>query len=492
VVPLLYLLGQIATGTDPVFAITISFAILCGLLSITAGGGIGSAFGALNALLIFSFLLLGIAAKVLTLQSADSVLLAPRDTALVMALGFAGLLVGTWLQRHTPVPFKSLLPNVGDPRMYLALTIVTMVLGTAGFFIGLGPELSGQEMQTGGILGIARAFSGFSQYSVFFALYYAWSSHAKRFLTHRLVLSVLFLEIAIGIVSTSKERISAPIAFYILMAVLRYGLKDKRVWTIGVVAATLYAMIIYPYAQFVRHNGGREGDMSTRVAVMEDVLSGMLTDATFRSSVDTEIAASKESYLRLKSLAPFDRFAMVGLADALVAGTNESGFTGWETITWGFKLMVPSFLYPDKPIFPAANFLGHIAHEVSDGDYTTQVSYGIMANFYNAFSFPGAFIGTALFIGSFYYILRLGFGNPRCRRLTSGSTAWFVLIIAHYHHMLIEAAVSGLMPSLLLPLDVFCLYAAAKGLIVAQDLFSKKRPLQARHQKAVLSPAANI
>ena len=136
---------------------------------------------------------------------------------------------------------------------------------------------------------------------------------------------------------------------------------------------------------------------------MGEILSGMLTDASFRSSIDENIAASKEGYLHLKSLAPFDRFAMVGLADALIAGTDESGFTGWETITWGFKLMVPSFIYPDKPIYPASNYLAHIANEVSDDDYTTQVSYGIMANFYNAFSFPGVFIGTAVFIGGFYY-----------------------------------------------------------------------------------------
>jgi hypothetical protein len=355
----------------------ISAAIFFGLLAISAGGGVRSVFGALNALLIFTFLLLGIAAKVLTLQAADS-----------------GLLVGTWIQRQVPLPFNSMLPNINDPRMYLWLAIITLVLGALGFFVGMRGE-SGQEIQTGGVMGIARAFSGFSQYSVFFALYYAWGSNARRFLSHRLVLSILLIEVGIGIVSTSKERISAPIALFILMGVLRYGFKDKRVWTIAAVSATLYALIIYPYAQYVRHSGGREGDLSTRAAVMGDVLSGILTDDTFRSSVNTEIAASKDNYLHFQSLAPFDRFAMVGLADTLVAGTNESDFTGWETITWGFKLMVPSFIYPDKPIYPASNFLAHIAHEVSDYDYTTQVSYGFMANFYNAFSFPGVPVGDS-------------------------------------------------------------------------------------------------
>jgi hypothetical protein len=492
VVPVLYLVAQIATGTDLIFSFTISVAIFAGLLAVPVGGGLRSAFGALNALLIFSFLLLGVAAKVVTLQRSDSILLAPRDTAFVMAIGFAGLLVGTWIQKQVPLPFSSLMPSVSDPRMYLALSIVTLVLGSAGFFIGLGPELSGQETQTGGILGVARAFSGFSQYSVFFALYYAWGSRSKRFLSHRLVLFILLLEVGIGIVSTSKERISAPIAFFILMGFLRYGFRDKRVWTIAVAAATLYALVIYPYAQYVRHSGGREGDLSSRAAVMGDVLGGIMTDDSFRSSVDAEIAASKENYLHFKALAPFDRFAMVGLADTLVAGTNESEFTGWETITWGFKLMIPSFIYPDKPIYPASNFLAHIAHEVSDEDYTTQVSYGIMANFYNAFSFPGVFFGTAVFMGGFYYLVRMGFGNPLYQRQPAGTTAWFVLIIAHYHHMLVESSVSGLMPSLLLPLDVFSLWIAAKGLIIAHDVFSKRRPRHLRQRNAFLPAPERI
>ena len=202
--------------------------------SITAGGGDrSSAFGALEcASLIFSYLLFGAAAKILTLQAADSVLLEPQDTAMVMLLGFAGLLVGTWLQQNAPTPRRSLLPNVGEPRLYLWLTIINQWYWEPRDSLSASVRSSPAKARkpwrmSGGSESISAVCS---QYSVFFALYYAWSSGARRFLTHRLVLSILLLEVAIGIVSTSKERISAPIAFYILVGVLRYGWKDRRIW----------------------------------------------------------------------------------------------------------------------------------------------------------------------------------------------------------------------------------------------------------------------
>jgi hypothetical protein len=299
-----------------------------------------------------------------------------------------------------------------------------------------------------------------------------------------MVVLVLLTNIAVGIFSTSKEGIAEPIVFFLVMAVLRYGFKDRRVWALCVTGAISYTAFIYPYSQYIRSNGGREGSMSSRVGAMEGVIGRMASDPDFRSSMHTVTAPSREGYLGRQSLEPFDRFAMLGLADLLVSGTNDSEFTGWQTITLGFKLMVPSFLYPDKPIFSAGNFLGHIAGEVGVGDETTQCAYGFMANFYNAFSFPGVFFGTALCFALFYYILRWGFGNPRWRRRPGGSTVWMIVLIAAFHHTILESAVSGLMPQMMLPVVVFCFYSAAKVLVVAMDVFSGRSERRKRDSSA--------
>ena len=124
---LLYFLGQVATGTDVYVAFLFSAAILFGLYSVWAAGGLLTAFGALNAILIAKFLLIGIALKIVILDPADRNLLAAESTGAVMAIGFLGLLIGTAVQRHLPTPRTPFIPEVGGASMYLALTIVFLI-----------------------------------------------------------------------------------------------------------------------------------------------------------------------------------------------------------------------------------------------------------------------------------------------------------------------------------------------------------------------------
>src|ERR1700685_1923503 len=93
-----YLTGQLLVGTDALVAFLFATAILLGLLSVFAGGGLTSACGCLNAVLIGKFLLFGIALKIILRQPADDTLTAPAATAAVMTLGFMGVLTGTIIQ----------------------------------------------------------------------------------------------------------------------------------------------------------------------------------------------------------------------------------------------------------------------------------------------------------------------------------------------------------------------------------------------------------
>jgi len=154
---------------------------------------------------------------------------------------------------------------------------------------------------------------------------------------------------------------------------------------------------------------------------------------------------------------------MVGEADRLIYATEQQqAFTGWETITWGFKLLMPSFLYPDKPIFEAANYLSHIAGESNPADKTTQVSYGVMANLYNAFSLSGVLFGTPLFFGAFYYWIRIFLGNPGWKGGPTASTLWFIWLVASYQHNIVEATLSGLIASISFPSVIVLLCMLAK------------------------------
>src|SRR5665213_85630 len=99
-----YLIGQLMVGTSVAASILLTIAILFGLLAIFAGGGLQSAFGCLNAILISKFLLIGVAIKILVLEPADGTLFAPITTSAVMALGFFGVFLGTTIQSYIPCP----------------------------------------------------------------------------------------------------------------------------------------------------------------------------------------------------------------------------------------------------------------------------------------------------------------------------------------------------------------------------------------------------
>jgi hypothetical protein len=444
-------------------AFLFSAAILFGLYSVWAAGGLLTAFGALNAILIAKFLLIAIALKVLILDPADKNLLSAESTAAVMAIGFLGLLIGTAVQRRLPAPRTPFIPEVGGASMYLALTIVFLIFGYGGYLVGLGPDLAGEGLQTGGVLGFARLLGSLKSFAVVPALYFAWARQSPRFLSDPLVIVVLAIGVIGGIFTTSKLDAMEPLVLWILVGALRYSIRDKRVLALAAAGVFYYATIVYPYSQYVRSHGGREGSLSARVQIVKDVFLQVVTDSDFRNTLLAKTEDPNGSYLGNDTLKPFGRLAMVGEADKLVAATIQQRVrTEWRTITWGLELALPSFIYPGKPIYGPGNYLAHITGEVGPKDATTQVGYGVMANFFNAFSLPGVFLGTLVFFCSFYYVLRIFFSNPRWTTSPTGSTLWFLLLVDTFQHSLVEESVAGLIASLNVAVVVLAMYMVAR------------------------------
>jgi hypothetical protein len=280
-------------------------------------------------------------------------------------------------------------------------------------------------------------------------------------MTHPVIVGILIWSAVVGIFSTGKHEAMEPLACFFLAGFLRYGFRDMKLWSVVGLGAVYYALIVFPYSQYVRNVGAREGTFENRIEITKDTFWRIATDSQFRSTVSNRVETA--GYFSQGMLSPFNRFAMVGEADELISATEKQGsFTGWETITWGFKLLTPSFLFPDKPIFEAGNYLGHITGVVGPRDFTTQISYGVMANFYNAFSFMGVLVGTPILFGGLYYWIRIFLGEARWDGLPTASTLWFVWLLSSYQHSIVESAVSGLIASLLFPVVLAMLYIAAK------------------------------
>jgi hypothetical protein len=444
-----YFLAQLAVGTDFRVAILFTLAIVFGLGAVRAAGGLRCAFGILNAVLLATFLLAAILLKVLMGEPADTNLYSPVTTSLVMALGFLGLWIATAALLRLPRPKRQLMPDNYSAREYLALAAVLLVLTYGGYLIGMRPDLEGEGMQTGGILGYARALASFRSFVIVAVMFYVWKAGHKRFLSHPLVIAVLLFQTAAGILATGKQEAMEPLFLYGVVAVMRLGLANRRIWILATLAVIFYAGLVYPYSQYVRFNGGRQGNATYRVQAVSDTVWRLLTDPTFRDVVSARIDLPSRLYWNSPSLAPFSRLAMVCEADRLISATERTdSFTGWETITWGFKLLTPHALLPSKPIYPANNYLAHIAGDAAIRNDETQWAYGVFANLYNAFGLTGVLLGSIITFGCFYYWLSLFFGNPHWTAAPTAGSLGLIFLIASYQHALVEDSVSSVIASL--------------------------------------------
>jgi hypothetical protein len=457
-----YLVGQLLTGTSLIVATLFAVAILFGLLSVFAGGGLKSAFGCLNAVLIGKFLLFGITVNFILLAPSDGTLRAPQTTALVMATGFLGLFVGTVVQSRLACRTDLSLNRPTSNSMVLSFGIVLFLSSYLAYF-ATSSSVPGESVQTGGWLGIERAFASLKSFAIVPPMLYFWRMKTRLWMTHPVILGLLAWSALVGIFSTGKQEAIEPLAFYVLVGFMRYGLRDIRLWGLVCAGLIYYSLIVFPYSQYVRHNGGREGTLTERADVTSGTFLRILSDRNFRPSKGER--AKSAGYFGEPALSPFSRLAMVGEADRLVDATErQESFTGWETIGWGFKLLTPSFLFHDKPVYEAGNYLGHIVGELSPADTTTQVSYGIMANLYNAFSLTGVLIGTALFSAGFYYWIRIFLGEPRWDGLPTTSSLWFLWVVAMFQHRIVESSLSGMIACLSFPFVLYLLWLCAKWL----------------------------
>src|SRR5580704_16233220 len=252
----LLLVGQVITGTGVFVAFLFAAAVLFGLLSVLAGGGLKSAFGCLNAILISKFLLYGIALKLVLFEPADVTLKSPETTGLVMAAGFLGLFIGTLAQSCCSCPQYFAMTRPNSDNMLLSFSIVLFVFSYLGFFTSMIPSTLGEGIQTGGWLGIARAFASLKSFSIVPPMLYLWRKNVRLWMTHPAILALLTWSAVVGIFSTSKDDALEPLAFYALVGFMRYGLRDIRLWSFVSAGLIYYAVIIFPYAQYVRHNGG--------------------------------------------------------------------------------------------------------------------------------------------------------------------------------------------------------------------------------------------
>ena len=457
---LILFIGQLFTGTQTETAFFFSTAIFFGLYAIFATGKFSSMLGLLNFAIILKYLLFGVIVKTIFLQPSDSPLFAPLQTSQVAAIGFAGVLLGTVIQRKLPVPKTRLIYPISDKNFYLVLYVFLLITGYGSWLYLYLTRQDTLELEAtvGGPFGFLTAFGELRNLAITAALYYVSMCKSKRILSHPLVIFTLVVATLAGIYSVSKQGMIEPLVYFFLSVLAIKGPRYKPLWVILIVGALVFTNIIYPFSQYARYAGGRSGSTAERITVMADILPKLILDPEYRNTINTSVDKNLHKFEAYLPVAGYSlgRFAMVAEADRLIAASTYSQPTGWETITWGFKMVLPRFIYSDKPILAPNNFLAHKAGYVGANDYLTQVSFGFMANFYNAFGFPGVIIGSIVLIVGLYQWLTLFFGNSQ------DITIWTIAVFGQYNHQLSEQSVAGIISSIWFALIAYVPFFIAK------------------------------
>lgn len=440
-VSLVLALLQLLLGSELAPAVLMAGGVFFGMMAVDEAGLL-SALGLLNLLLVGRFLLGAYAVKNFVLgEPVTDGMLAPEATSATMMLGFAGVWLATFLIRRFVRPIRAF-GRFASPEESFSLFLFALLFGT---FSTLAVHFSGQDGQalTGGVWGLVKALGSMRNLSLPILMLYLWHRRSERWLTHPAVAILTLLLFFVGVLSTSKQAMAEPIAFYSVMAVARYGWRHPIAWLGFPLAAAVFALFIYPVSQYVRNVGTEFAKSPSRaLEAKAEAAYDFLTDSRFRDyvkQVETSSGHWDEGTAYLpKKLVATGRFALVGEADRLVDATEHGTYTEWETITNSLLIAVPHFLYPQKPQNGSGNFLARYTGDLPLTDFTTQVSYGFMANAFNAF-------GLA-------WVLPISLITCLCALLpialfTSGATfrdPWSMFAIVSLHQTYVESSFSGL------------------------------------------------
>lgn len=465
-------LVQVLLGGDLPPSAMLAGATFFGLLAVMDAGAT-TAIGVLNLLLVGRYLLGAYLTKNLLMgEPITANLFAPNVTSEVMLFGFAGVWLATLVVTRIVKPIPLFTIHV-DAQKVLTISLVCLFLGGVS---SLGLRLAGAdgEIHAGGIWGFAKNLASFRVIAIPTLMLYLWRIDSRRWLTHPVVILLTLIMLVLGILTSSKQIMAEPVAAYTLMALARYGWRHPVAWVCIPLALACYHFFVFPIAQYARNEGALYKDPKQAAEAAAGIVVDYLTDPSFRSylqrlSEDSVHQNEEHQYLNQK-LTAYGRFAMIGEADRLISTSDVYKRTEWDTIYTALLVQVPSFIFPRKPLTGSGNFLGRYAGDLDASDLVTQVSYGFMANAYNAFGMAAVLPMSAFASLFFLALLALFTSGP------AYANPWSIYAIAAAHQEYVESPFSGLASVVHEPFNVlFVLFV-----VLAVDWFRRQVGTQMR------------
>lgn len=432
---------QLLTGTSLDFALLVLAFVIFTAAAVNGAGGPLTVSGFAIAMVGLKIVIISQWAKVFFGQPGDSYLDVPVLTIGVLTAGMisiwlAGLTVGPLMGR------KKILKPMERSDLLLGLSVVVYALGLSSYLYVMfhGFDQMSGDVSVGGFVGLLRQLGFIYPVATIGAIAYTIiaSGHKRSIgLWAAIPLATQFI---FGILSTSKQMMFEPFLLYLLTCLaFDYKFKAKHL-VLSSLIFIIMVTVLFPFAQlgrtFTRDNDPRQNLMLTNIFI-KDIFLNQENLEEVETFIE-DAAYKKQRFLYYgRDMGLLDRMSLIEQNDELVRAVGEQGFSGWHTVSHGFKMLPPRLLYPDKPVYNTANYFGRKIETLSDEDYTTQISMGIIAEAYDAFGWLGVIVIPYLAMAAFILLFNTLSGNLE-------RNIWTVFLIGIFQHNLVEATVSSI------------------------------------------------
>ncbi len=428
----LLLVGQVAVGTDPLFAVLTTLFLMLFTGAVNRGGGLFYASGAyifFNGVLVC---ILGLVWKTLLLEPGQAHIDAPVTTMAVYCGGMGGMWLAVWASKRL-TPKKGYLSSFVSQEIMMQSAIGCLILGSVLILA------FGSRTQTGGTFGAAlNEVNRFPQFAIMLATAYEIRASGGRRAWNWVVILQVAIIFALGVIYTSKEGMfQGPVTWGITAVAYGFNFRPK-VLVAG--AAFVFIMLFYmvPYSQYVRSFRDKDGSrVANQATALEYIFKLNEVRDLYKQQADDPALYTSGPHMFNTSQGLLDRLTAMPMDAALVDFTDQGYVFGLYPTYHGIIGTVPTLIWKNKPTFFTGNEYGRELTILSPDDYSTGIAFSPQADAYHQAKWFGIFVVMPLVCFTYFLANDAFAGSVK-------DSPWPLLLVVLASHLAPEGGIDSM------------------------------------------------
>ena len=390
--------GEIATGTEPLFAALVAATLICIGITYNILGGVSTISGIAFTGLASCTIVISQFAKVILMEPANRPLESPELTIKVYFVFYFCLMIGTFVYRNIRVK----LPGPFEPKTVaqtnLQYTISLIVGALASFVYEFYEASSNPGERASAAHSVGLAFSTLLLFSIVLAV------QARIRSTHGLhsfgvkALVPWMIMVSFGFIETTRSRMILPTIVYAFTCyVSGYRFRRKH-YLAALLGMAAFAFVISPFEIYTRGTM-RDLEFQDRLYAGYN-LARTLPDWSVvkqASSAGVEAGSREDYYLRPGTFV-LNRLSVIR-ADSNMINACENGFHyGFTGLKMDILHDLPRFVDKNKPETDSAAYTGRVTGVNPDDVENGEFLITAISDSYGAFGWLGVTVISLIVI----------------------------------------------------------------------------------------------